>query len=85
MLLIVLIHIPLKVYLLSGIYGALTEIVSEEHMTFHWRSVHRNAKEYWSCYLFLSAVPVLIYYALYSSFPELKIPLEFVTSHLDIL
>ena len=84
-LLIVLIHIPLKVYLLSGIYGALTEIASEEHITFRWSSVHRNAKEYWGYYLFLSAVPVLIYYALYSSFPELKIPLELVTSHLDIL
>ena len=84
-LLIVLIHIPLKVYLLSGIYGALTEIASEEHITFRWSSVHRNAKEYWGYYLFLSAVPVLIYYTLYSSFPELKIPLEIVTSHLDIL
>lgn len=84
-LLITLLHIPFKVYLLSGIYGALIEIVSEENMTLRLKNVRRNSRECWVYYLVLSALPVLIYYILFSFFPKTKIPLIFATAHFDIL
>ena len=84
-LFVTLLHIPFKVYILSGIYGTLIEIASEEGMTFRLKDVKRNSKEYWSYYLFLSALPVLIYYSLFPFFPQINIPLISATSHFDIL
>ena len=75
-LFIVLLHIPFKVYILSGIYGALIEIISEENILFNLKNVKRNARQYWPYYLVLSAVPVLIHYVLYTFLPQIKIPLS---------
>lgn len=79
-LFIVLLHIPFKVYLFSGIYGTLIEIASEERVTFSVSRLKRNANEYWPYYFVLSAFPVLIYCALFSFFSKINIPLMLIPS-----
>lgn len=56
--------IPLKIYVLSGIYGALVEIVSGEEIVLRLKNVKKNAKEFWKVYLVLSAIPLVLHFIL---------------------
>ena len=43
----VLVTVPAKIFLFSGLFGALLELISGEEITLKFKNVKRNAKEYW--------------------------------------
>ncbi len=48
-----LIFIPLKVYLYSGLYGVMVDLVSREAIMLEYSSLHQNAKKFWRIYTLL--------------------------------
>jgi radical SAM superfamily enzyme YgiQ (UPF0313 family) len=51
--------VPLKIYVFSGMYGTLMELISGERFVFTVRDVLDNAKRYWKGYALLMSVPLL--------------------------
>lgn len=56
----VLVTVPAKIYLFSGLYGALVEIVSGEEMVFKLKRLKYNAREFWKIYLILASIPFIL-------------------------
>ncbi len=75
---------PVKIYLYSGLYGILIEMIANQEKIFHLRSFHRNVKEYWQVYLLLSNIPFLIHFLIFSIFPPLKISIYYFYAYLNL-
>ena len=50
--------VPLKIFVFSGMYGTLAELISGERMVFTFRDFQDNAKRYWKGYTLLMSVPL---------------------------
>jgi len=58
----VLIIIPLKIFIHSGILGTLTELISHEHLTLRASRFKVNAKAFWPYYLLITGLPFLTHF-----------------------
>jgi len=56
-----LILIPSKIYLYSGMYGQIASITSGETITMTFKDFHNDAKRFWPMYLLLSSLPFFIF------------------------
>ncbi len=64
--------LPIKIYLFSGIYGVLTELVSKEEITSSVRVFKANANRYWKIVLLLTGIPACIYFPVVVHFFKLE-------------
>ena len=80
-----LLVLPAKVWVFSGIYGALVELVSGEEIVFKLSHVKRNAKEFWKIYLLFAVMPFLFYAVMIlSGINLLHISIYVIYAHLNI-
>ncbi|MCK4882152.1 MAG: radical SAM protein, partial [Candidatus Omnitrophica bacterium] len=75
----------LKIYVYSGIFGALIEIASGETILSGIKRIVHNANRFWAIYLLLIMVPFLIRLALITVFPYFdSIPPDIFAAHADL-
>jgi radical SAM superfamily enzyme YgiQ (UPF0313 family) len=81
-----LIFIPLKIILYSGIYGALIEVISGEEIIFSLSHIKRNIKDFWIIYTALLVLPFLMHFGLFLILPNLsELAFPIIVSHLNII
>ncbi len=76
--------IVLHVYIYSGVYGSIVEVASGQELLITYRSIRINACRYWTVYLLLSSVQVVLHFFLYLLFPPEGIPFSFVRAYLNM-
>lgn len=83
---VLLVLVPVKIFLYSGAFGALAEIVGGQEIVFKFSRLKVNAQKYWKIYLVLMLLPFLIHFLLTLFVPEGKgIPVSVVTIQFNLV
>ena len=82
---LLIIFVAIKIYVYSGVFGALIEIASGETILSGIKRVVHNANRSWAVYLLLIMIPFLIRLALVAVFPYFdSIPPDIFAAHSDL-
>ncbi|MCK5580286.1 MAG: radical SAM protein, partial [Candidatus Omnitrophica bacterium] len=77
--------IPVRIYLYSGIFGSLVEVVSGQERVGTFSGFKSNAKKFWKEYFYLTLLLYFIHFLLFVFFQERKLSIHMVHAHFDMV